>query len=121
MKTSILRVLGLVTLSLVTTVLVVAETKPAAKVKAPAKAHALAQAETVNGTIASVDLAKRLIVVKDSAGTPFDFVVTPATRIESSHNRLKMQDLTSRTNTPASVKFVPMRKGDLAKSISITG
>jgi hypothetical protein len=121
MKTGIWRALGVVTLSLLTTALVAAETKPAPKTKAPAKVHALARAETVKGTIASVDMAKRMIVVKDSAGTPFDFVVTPATRIESSNHRLKMHDLNSRANAPASVRFVPMRKGDMAKSINITG
>lgn len=121
MKKGICRAFGVVTLSFLTTALVVAETKPAPKTKTPAKVHALARVETVKGTIASVDMAKRLVVVKDSAGTPFDFKVTPATRIESSNHRLKMQDLNARTNASASVKFVPMRKGDLARSIEITG
>lgn len=121
MKKGLWRAVGVVSLSILSTALLVAETKPTPKANKPAKVHVLAAAETINGTIASVDTTKRLIVLKDSTGTPFDFVVTPRTRIESSNQQIKMQDLSSRTNAAASVKFVPMRKGDMARTIDITG
>jgi hypothetical protein len=78
-------------------------------------------AESLSGTIVTVDPAKRLVIVKDASGVPFDMVVNRSTRIMSGNRELKLGDLTSDANRKASVKFVPERGGDVARSIQITG
>ena len=79
------------------------------------------RAETVSGKIMMVDPAKKLVVLKDTDGVPFDMVVTRSTRIESGNQMLKLSDLASKTNQSASIHFVPEGRGDVARSIQITG
>jgi len=78
-------------------------------------------AEDLSGTIAAVDPAKNLVIVQDSHGTPFDLLVTRATRIRSGDKKLKLNDLASDTSQSVTVKLIPERKGDVARSIQITG
>src|SRR5579859_1745482 len=77
------------------------------------------QPQTLSGKIAMVDSGKKLVVIKDSSGTPFDFMVTPSTRIKQGTERLKLSDLASKANDKVSVRYVPERKGDIAKLIEI--
>ncbi|HEV2177293.1 MAG TPA: hypothetical protein VGW33_08840 [Terriglobia bacterium] len=99
---------------------------PAAKAPAmkkmakPARAAAM-QSETLSGTITMVDAAKKLVVVTDSGGVPFNFVVNGATRIKVGDKKGKLADLSSDTTKQASVTFVAMKKrGNIAKSIEVT-
>jgi len=77
-------------------------------------------AETLSGTIASVDPGQRLLVVKDSNGVPFDIVVGSHTRIMAADQSLKLKDLDQDVNRSVSVRFVPERRGDVAQSIRIS-
>ena len=101
-----------------------ANAKPAATAKKPTTAHTqkLRQAwpaETLSGKISDVDASQKLVIVRDSSGTPFDFVVTPSTRIESGSQRIALQKLSSDTSQMASIRFIPEGRGDVAQSIKI--
>ena len=81
--------------------------------------HAVWAAETMSGKIAMVDPQQKLVVVTDPSGTPFDLKVTHATAIRSGGERLTLQQLNSDVNHAVSVKFIPERSGDIARSIQI--
>jgi len=78
-------------------------------------------AETLSGTILMVDPAKDLAVVRGTDGVPFDMIVTRATHIKSGDQHLKLSNLASDMNKNVSVRFVPEGRGDVARSIQITG
>lgn len=75
--------------------------------------------ENLSGKIAAVDVGKSIVVVHDPSGTPFDFVVTPSTKIKSGTERLKLSDLASKTNDKVSVRYIPERSGDIARLVEI--
>ena len=68
-----------------------------------------------------VDPAQHIVVIKDESGIPFDMVVTPATRIRFENQKLKLGDLISDVNKKVTLKFVPERRGDVARSIQVNG
>lgn len=78
-------------------------------------------AESLTGTIQSVDPAQHLVVVKDANGVPFDMVVGSSTRIESGDQKVKLGDLSSDVNKSVSVRFVPEARGDVARDIQLQG
>ena len=86
--------------------------------KSPSEQQVLAPAESLSGTIWIVDPAEHLVVVRDN-GIPYDFTVTPSTRIESSSGQLSLNQLTSMTSSKITVKFLPERRGDIAQSMMI--
>jgi ABC-type amino acid transport substrate-binding protein len=94
---------------------------PAAQGEAPKaespKASA-AKAETLTGTLTIVQADKKLVVVTNSSGIPFSFKVT-GTRITVNGQKAKLADLSSQTNKQATVKYVPSRSGNVAKTIEI--
>lgn len=77
--------------------------------------------ETLSGTIVTVDPAQKLVIVKGSDGVPFDMVLNSSTLIESGKHKLKLDQLRSSTDKSVSVRFVPERSGDIARSIQIMG
>ena len=77
--------------------------------------------ETISGSIMSVDLAAKIVVVQDAGGTPFDLIVNTRTRIEGDGNKLTLKDLEGDTHKGASVRFIPERGGDVARSIQVQG
>jgi hypothetical protein len=77
--------------------------------------------ENLSGTILMVDPAQKLLVVQTSSGIPFDMVVTPRTRIKSGSQAMTLQQLSGDTNKGVSVRFVPERRGDIARTIQIGG
>jgi ABC-type amino acid transport substrate-binding protein len=79
----------------------------------------LAKAETISGTLQMVAADKKIVVLTDSAGTPFNFKVTGATQIKVAGKKAKLDELASQTNKGASVKFLPTRSGNVARSIEI--
>jgi hypothetical protein len=93
-----------------------AEKKAAAAEKPKAE---FAKAETISGTLQMVAADQKIVVLTDSAGTPFNFKVTGATRIKVAGKKAKLDELTSQTNKTASVKFLPTRSGNVAQSIEI--
>ena len=78
-------------------------------------------AETLSGTITMVDPGLQTVVVQTSGGVPFDMVVTKNTRIESGSRTVSLQDLEQDTNQKVSVRFVPERRGDVARTIQLNG
>lgn len=78
------------------------------------------QPETISGKIMMVDTAKKLLVVKGPGGVPYDLRVTPSTKIESGKQKLKLKDLNADLKKNISVRFVPERAGDIARSIELT-
>jgi hypothetical protein len=90
------------------------------KAAAPEKPKAeLAKAETISGTLRMVAADKKIVILNDSAGTPFNFKVTGATRIKVAGKKAKLDELASQINKAASVKFLPTRSGNVAQSIEI--
>jgi len=98
------------------------EAAPAEKKAAPAekpKAE-FAKAETISGTLQTVVADKKIVILTDSAGTPFNFKITGATRIKVGGKKAKLDDLASQTSKGASVKFLPTRAGNVAQTIEIS-
>ena len=78
-----------------------------------------AKAETLSGTISSVDADKHLVVVNSSDGVPYDFNVGKGTKITSGGSKAKLADLQS--GKQVSVSFMAERKkGNMARSIEVT-
>ena len=75
--------------------------------------------EDLSGTISMVDPAKDIVVVQTTGGVPFDMVVNRNTRIEAGNRRMTLQDLQQDTNQGVSVRFVPERSGDIARTIQL--
>ena len=92
-----------------------------AKSNSSEKAMQAWPAETLAGTIMTVDPSQNLVIVKGPDGVPFDMVVSRATRIESGSQHLTLDQLKADTNRNVSVRFVPERSGDVARSIQVTG
>ena len=67
-----------------------------------------------------VDPARKLVVVQDLSGVPFDMVVSRSTRIKSASGTVKLSDLNSDLNRNSSIRFVPERHGDVAKTINVS-
>ncbi len=96
----------------------VAQQEPSQKeTTAPA---ALGPAETLSGSIMMVQPEKKILIVKSAAGVPYNFLVTPTTRITAQNQRLKLADLASRQDQRVTVRFVPTRRGNIARSVELT-
>ena len=124
MKRQLLSVLSAASLAFLLAVPMIAANKPAVQShKTPAK-ETIKTAwapETLSGKIMMVDPAQHLAVVKGADGVPFDMIVTHSTQITSGDQTLKLPDLSADLNKSVSVKFVPERKGDVARSIQVNG
>jgi len=77
-------------------------------------------AETISGTISTVDSGQKVVVVT-SDSVPFDMIITPKTRIVAGSESVKFKDLGQYENKNVSVRFVPEGRGDVAESIRING
>jgi|SRR5579875_3625589 len=111
-----------------------AESSSAGQTAAPAKkaathhhatsskaAKAAAKLHSLSGTISMVDATKKIVVLTDSNGVPFDFIVTRATHIEVSGKKATLSELADQTNKQASVKYMDrMKAGQLARSIEVS-
>lgn|SRR5487761_56664 len=85
------------------------------------KARAAAKSGDVTGTISMVDVTKKIVVLTDSNGTPFDFIVNRATHIEVGGKKATMSELADQTNKQASVKFIDrMKAGQFARTIEVS-
>ncbi len=88
----------------------------------PAPAHRYQTrwpAENLSGKIDMVIPQQHLVVVKDSSGTTFDFVVNQKTHIMDNGQSMKLADLSSKMNDQVKVHFVPEAQGDMARTIQI--
>jgi len=75
--------------------------------------------ETLSGKIMMIDPAKNLLIVTGPSGVPFDLVVTHATKIESGNKKLTLDALGKDLQKNISVRFVPERSGDIARSVQV--
>jgi len=125
MKHHLLQVLGVVACALLPAIPMAAAGQSAAPAhKAPASAKTVRTAwppETITGKILKVDPAQKLLILQDHSGVTFDMRVTRSTRIQSGDQKLVLDKLASDTNKTVSVKFIPERFGDIARSVRITG
>lgn len=116
MRNRAIRVLEAVVFSALLALPLAAATK-----SATAKAQQQAwPAESLTGTIESVDPAQHLVIV-ESDGVPFDMVVGPSTRIQSGDQSVTLGDLGQDVNKSVSVRFVPEARGDVARAIQLQG
>ncbi len=77
---------------------------------------------TLSGTITTVDSNSRLVIVTDSNGTPFDFVVSHLTRIDVNGKRGSLSGLVDQANQQVTVKYRDgLRRGLMARSIQLGG
>lgn len=130
MKIKVLTIVTMLMFLLVGAIWVAAQDPPAAQDQAapaqsstsengakPAKAHHMAavKAESMSGTVSSVDESKHLLVVNGSDGVPYNFTVSKGTKITSGGSKAKLGDLQGKQ---VSVSFIDMKKkGDWAKSV----
>jgi hypothetical protein len=91
----------------------------APKTKMPA-VQALARPQTISGTISMVAPANHLVIVRNAAGTPFDFRVGKFTKIDINGQKATLHNLSSEINNSVTVRFVPLASGDLARSIKVS-
>jgi hypothetical protein len=77
--------------------------------------------ETLSAKIAMVDPDRKRVILETPDQVTYDMVVTSKTRIKSGGQVLTLKDLSWDKNKAVSVSFVPERRGDVARSIQITG
>jgi len=93
----------------------------AANVPAKANQQKMWPSESISGTIMIVKPSENLVVVQTSDGVPFDMVITPRTRIQSGDQSVTLNNLSQDINKNISVRFTPEGRGDVARSIQVTG
>jgi len=98
-----------------------AESSQNVKAKAENSMRSAWPPETLSGKIIMVDPAEKLVVVKAADGIPFDLRVTPSTRITAAGQKLSFKELSPDVKKDVSVRFIPERAGDVARSIQVTG
>lgn len=108
-------------LSLVAGVFMLTATVTAAEKSKTAAERTAWPPETLTGQIMMVVPAKNLVIVKGPDGVPFDLRVTPATHIESGDHKIALKDLNQDAQKSVSVRYVPERAGDIARTIKVTG
>jgi len=124
MKKVMLTVLTLMIFGVVAVAPLVAQDQPASagseKTAKAAKSSGNAgmwsgKAETLSGTISSVDSEKKMVAV-DASGVSYSFKAAGA-KIMVAVKKAKLSDL--QTGAQASVKFVAARTGNTARSIEV--
>jgi hypothetical protein len=102
--------------------------KPAAQArKVPAGKHSytLAKQESLRGTLAGIypraQEKETVISLRGANGVPYDFQVTPSTRILIGHKRATPEMLAQQLHKPVSVEFVPRSDGNIAQRIHVSG
>lgn len=92
-----------------------------AEKSAPApKAKAAAKSETISGTVTTVSKENQLLILTSSNGIPYNFKLTRGTRIKVGGQKAKADDLAAQTGKQASVEFLPLRTGNMARSIEVS-
>jgi hypothetical protein len=96
--------------------------KARAHEKAPAGAElGFGKAESLSGALTMVDSAGKLVVVMSANGVPFDFQVTPKTRIVVGGKATTLADLEGQIHKDVLVDFTPERTGNVAQQIKVAG
>src|SRR5450432_1145288 len=92
---------------------------PKAAQASAAPDQALGPAETIRGSLMALVKEQRLIVLKADGGVPYNFKVTPATKIEIGGKKAGFEDLGTIADANISVTFIPMRLGNVARKIQV--
>lgn len=82
--------------------------------------HALAKEEKIIGTVAILGNEGELLTVTGSNGVPYDFILTRHTQIKIAGKSAKLADLKDQANKQATIEFVPMSNGNLAKAVDVS-
>lgn len=78
--------------------------------------------QSLSGTVAMVEAQQKVVVVTDSNGTPFNFMVGKGTKIEVNGKKGTLDDLGGQSNQQVSVKYRDrLDKGLTAVSIEVGG
>ncbi len=78
--------------------------------------------QSLSGTISMVEAQQKVVVVNDSNGTPFNFMVGKGTKIEVNGKKGTLDDLGGQSNQQVSVKYRDrLDKGLTATSIEVGG
>lgn len=117
MKRVVLSLLALLLLAFFAASVIVAQESAAEEKPAAAKAP---KAETISGTLSMVVADKKLVVLTGAQGVTYNFKVTGATRITVGGQKAKFDELAAQTKKSASVKFLPLRSGNVAQSIEVS-
>lgn len=80
----------------------------------------LAPAETLRGTISFVGNSDKEVTLTGADGTPYDFCITPKTKVDASAKRLPINQLPSEEHKQATVRFVPTANGNMAQDFNIS-
>ena len=115
MKKTLFTLLAVLVLAFFGATLAVAQEPAAAE-----KVDVAVKAETISGTISMVVVEKKLVVLTGSGGVTYNFKVTGGTRIKVAGNKAKFAELAAQTNKSATVKFLPLRSGNVAQSIEVS-
>ena len=94
-----------------------AEAKPSPAVtvgKSP-----LDPAETISGGLYMLVKDQRVVVLEGAGRVIYNFNVTAATKIKIGEKEAAFEDLSALTNNRVTIRFVPMREGNVAKEIEI--
>lgn len=77
--------------------------------------------ETLSGKITMVLPDRNVVVVQTPDGVAYDMDVTAKTRIQFGDRSIAIKDLMGNMNKQVSVEFIPERRGDVARSIKVSG
>lgn len=88
--------------------------------EAPAKdVPFVPKTETIQGTISTVDVPNKLLILKNTDGIFFDFQIQRNTTIAVGTEKAKLEDLANQTGKEAAVTFRMLRTGDVALKIEV--
>ncbi|MDE3180859.1 MAG: hypothetical protein KGM47_14530 [Acidobacteriota bacterium] len=77
--------------------------------------------QSLSGTISMVDAGQKVVVVADSDGTPFNFQVNKATKIEVGGKKGTLDELSDQTSKQVAVKYRDrLNAGLVASSIDVS-
>lgn len=77
--------------------------------------------QTLSGTLTMADTGQKILVVKDSDGTPFNFNVTNRTRIDVGGQKSSLDSLSDQTNKQVEVKYRDaLNRGLIATSVNVS-
>jgi hypothetical protein len=90
--------------------------------KASAKSpnDVLAAPETLTGTISFIGNSDKEVTVTGADGTPYDFYITPKTKVDLSGQKIGATQLPSAERKEATVRFVPTARGNMAQDLNIS-
>jgi len=75
--------------------------------------------ETLKGKVVMIEPDQHLIIVKSPEGVTFALKLTNSTRIQSSEQKLRPENLNLLMDKTVSVRFTPTRSGNVAIAVQV--